>query len=160
MKWLKRILLALFVILLLMQFYRPAHTNPPIEAKNTIQAAMPVPKDVDAILDRSCNDCHSNRTVWPWYSNVAPMSWLLVDHVKEGRQELNFSEFATYSARRKGRKFQEICEQIKEGEMPLDQYVILHPEAKLSAAERQRLCQWSEPFATKRKTQTPTRPGS
>ena len=153
MKWLKRILLALAVVFLLAQAYRPPRTNPPVEPKNTLQAAMAVPPAVDAILERSCNDCHSNRTVWPWYSNVAPASWFLVDHVREAREELNFSEFASYSARRKGRKFDEICHEVKDGEMPLTEYVVLHPSAKLSDEDKRTLCAWAEPFAVKRPAQ-------
>ena len=150
MKWLKRILLALLVIFVLMQLYRPAKTNPPVDDSKTLFATMQVPDDVSLILERACNDCHSNYTVWPWYSHVAPMSWVLVDHVNEGRHELNFSEFGAYSARRKGRKFDELCDQVKRREMPLNEYVWLHPEAKLSDADRQRLCAWAEPFAIKR----------
>lgn len=150
MKWIKRILLALLVVFLLMQLYRPAKTNPPVDESKTLFATMPVPEDVSLILERSCNDCHSNYTVWPWYSQVAPISWYLVDHVNEGRHELNFSEFGGYSARRRGRKFDEICDQVKRGEMPLNEYVVLHPEAKLSDADVRRLCEWAQPFAVKR----------
>ena len=139
MKWVKRILLVLVVLFVVAQVVRPDMTNPPVDPAKHL-AAPPI---VQPILDRSCQDCHSNETTWPWYSKVAPMSWMLADHVKEGRNELNFSEWQTYSARRKSKKLEEICEQVKEGEMPLWNYLPLHPSAKLSDADRQVLCQWS-----------------
>jgi hypothetical protein len=143
MKWWKWVLLVLAVAFLVIQFVRPAETNPPIDATKTIEAAGIVPADVDAILNRSCADCHSNKTVWPWYAQVAPVSWLLVKDVNEGRHELNLSEWGGYTARRKTRKLKELCEQVKEGEMPLEYYLPLHPSAKLSDAERARLCEWA-----------------
>ena len=138
-KVLKVVLLALAVVLFAAQFVRPDLTNPPIDPAHELRA----PANVQSILDRSCNDCHSNRTRYPWYAQISPLSWWLKDHITEGRREVNFSEFATYSARRKGRKFKEICEQVKEGEMPLESYLPLHPSAKLSDADRQVLCQWT-----------------
>jgi hypothetical protein len=143
MKWLKRSLIGLAVTFVVIQFIRPSLANPPIDETKTIGATVPVPPDVQAILERSCYDCHSNKTVWPWYSNVAPVSWLLADDVKDGRKELNFSEWGTYKERRKARKLKELCEQVKESEMPLKLYVPLHSSAKLSDADRARLCEWS-----------------
>lgn len=140
MKWLKRVLIALVVLFALAQFIRPDLTNPPVDEANVLHA----PANVQPILDRSCADCHSNRTTWPWYSQTAPVSWWLADHVKEARRELNFSEFESYSAKKKAKKFEEICEQVKEGEMPLKVYLPLHPSAKLSAGDRQTLCTWAE----------------
>jgi hypothetical protein len=140
MKWPKIVLLILVVAFVGMQAVRPARTNPPIDEGKVLAA----PPQVKAILDRSCADCHSSRTVWPWYSNVAPVSWLLVDHVNEGRHELSFSEFGGYTDRKKSHKLQEICEQVEKGEMPLKQYVVLHPDARLSEADKQTLCSWSE----------------
>jgi len=143
MKWLKRSLIGLAVTFVVIQFIRPSLANPPIDETKTIGATAEVPSDVQAILERSCYDCHSNKTVWPWYSNVAPVSWLLADDVKDGRKELNFSEWGTYKERRKSRKLKELCEQVKESEMPLTLYVPLHSSAKLSDADRTRLCEWS-----------------
>ncbi|HET7434861.1 MAG TPA: heme-binding domain-containing protein [Thermoanaerobaculia bacterium] len=140
MKWLKRILLALVIIFALMQFVRPQLTNPPVDPARKLVA----PPQVQTILDRSCRDCHSNETAWPWYSQVAPISWWLADHVKDGRRELNLSEFRSYSARKSNKKLEEICEQVKEAEMPLKSYLPLHPSAKLSDADRQTLCAWTD----------------
>ena len=80
-------------LLLTIQFIRPAKTNPPIVRERTLEAAVAVPPEVEAILARSCNDCHSNGTEWPWYSNVAPVSFFVINHVNEGRRHLNFSEW-------------------------------------------------------------------
>lgn len=144
MKWLKRVLFILSALLVGIQFVRPSRVNPAVDESHTLYATEQVPSDVRAILDRSCVDCHSSQTVWPWYSEIAPVSWLLVDHVKEGRRELNFSEWATFKPKRKARKLKEICDQVREKEMPITQYTLIHPSAKLSEAERTRLCQWAE----------------
>lgn len=143
MKWWKWVLLVLAVAFLAIQFKRPSHANPPLDPAKTIEATTNVPPDVHAILDRSCVDCHSNKTVWPWYTQIAPVSWLLVDDVNKGRKELNFSEWGTYKPRRKSHKLEEVCEQMKDKKMPLKKYVPLHPSAKLSDADRARLCEWA-----------------
>ena len=139
MKWVKRIVLALLVLFLLAQFMRPERTNPPVDPAKELRA----PAHVQQILDRSCNDCHSNRTEWPWYSHVTPVNWYLVDHINEGRHELNFSEFNSYSPKKQARKLQELCEEVEEGQMPLPEYVRLHREARLSESDKQTLCTWS-----------------
>ena len=144
MKWLKRVLLLLVVLFAVAQFFRPTRANPPVDEKQSLYATTQVPPDVRAILDRSCVDCHTNTTAWPWYSHVSPVSWWLVDHVEDARKELNFSKWGTYSDRRRHKKLEEICEQVKEGEMPLKEYLWLHPSAKLSDADRATLCKWSE----------------
>ena len=140
MKWVKSILLALAVIFVLIQFIRPSLANPPVDAAKKLQAPAPVA----SILDRSCRDCHSNETQWPWYTQISPVSWWLSDHVKDGRHELNFSEWNSFTARRKTRKLREICDQVKEAEMPLKNYLPLHPKAKLTDADRQTLCTWAK----------------
>src|SRR5215217_7072163 len=96
LKWTAITLAALFAAL---QFVRPARTNPPAEEARAIGAHLNVTPEVAGILDRSCNDCHSNLTRWPWYSNVAPVSWFVIDHVNVGRKEMNFSEWAQYTRR-------------------------------------------------------------
>ncbi len=139
----KKIVVALAVVLVAMQLYRPSRENPPVDPKMVIESSMSVPQNVQAVLNRSCSDCHSSKTVWPWYSNVAPVSWLLVHDVDEGRQELNLSKWGTYSEKRKRRKFQEICEQVNRKEMPLPSYVMIHRDTALSDADRKLLCDWA-----------------
>lgn len=126
------------------QLVRPERTNPASDPAKSLGAGGKLPAEVAAVLNRSCDDCHSNNTEWPWYSNVAPISWSIVDHVNEGREELNFSEWGAYSERRQARKLEEICEEVKEREMPHYQYVWLHRDAALSDAEIRLLCTWTE----------------
>lgn len=131
---------AAFVVLILIigiQFVPVPRGNPPETAPIT------VPGPVRAVLENSCYDCHSNRTEWPWYSRVAPVSWLVYKDVKKGREELNFSEWGEYSDRRRNRKLEEIEEKVADKEMPLKVYLPLHPEARLSAADAERLIEWS-----------------
>lgn len=140
---LKWALITLAVLFLAIQFVRPAKTNPPVDESRTFQAGTQMTPEVAAILDRSCNDCHSNKTVWPWYSQVAPVSWYLVRHVDDGRRHLNFSDWDRNNTKRATRKLQEICEQVETGEMPITSYLPLHPSAKLSDADKKVLCDWT-----------------
>lgn len=113
-------------------------TNPPATA------AMPMPAgEVGQILKDACMDCHSNETVWPWYANVAPAKFLVADHVAEGREELNFSTWGERSPSSQDHKLDEVIEKVEEGEMPEGTYTWMHPEARLSEAQRQALIQWA-----------------
>ena len=141
LKWLLIALVAVFVGL---QFVRPARTNPAFDQAETIYARLQVTPEVSAILDRSCQDCHSNSTRWPWYSNVVPASWFLVDHVNEGREHLNFSEWGRLDKRRADKRLEEMCEQVSDREMPMDSYTWIHRSAKLSDTDRKTLCDWTE----------------
>jgi hypothetical protein len=143
-KILKIAVIVAVVALVAIQLWRPDRTNASIDPKVTIEAQVDVPEDVSAILDRSCNDCHSEKTAWPWYSNVAPVSWGVADHVHEGRRELNFSVWGTYKDRRKSRKLKEVCEQVEQREMPHSQYLWLHSEAALSDKDISTLCGWAK----------------
>jgi|ERR1041385_218444 hypothetical protein len=143
MRVFKRVLLALVVIFVLMQLYRPSRTNPPVDQTKTIEQTMSIPPNVQTILSRACTDCHSSKTIWPWYSNLAPVSWMLVDHVKDGREELNFSDWGTFSAKKRRRKLEEICEQVNKKEMPLPSYLWMHHDAQLSPEDRNVLCDWA-----------------
>jgi Haem-binding domain len=137
-KWLKRIGLGILAILIVAQFV-------PVERTNPAERGQPsAPAEVQAILHRSCYDCHSNETDWPWYSQVAPASLLMAHDVQEGRREVNFSTWEKYDERRKTRKLKEIAEQVEKGDMPLWYYLPLHPEAKLSAAERELIIKWAK----------------
>lgn len=142
--WLKRALLVLVVLAAVMQAVRPARTNPPVDPSREITATHSVHPAVAATLERSCHDCHSNRTVWPWYSQVAPASWLLAYDVNEGRSELNFSEWNAYSPKEKQKLLGKICDEVSEGEMPGAPYSFLHPRARLSKPETQAICSWTK----------------
>ena len=142
-KILKILAAIIIVALVIIQFFRIDKTNPPVVEAETIDAAIAVPPDIKLILGRSCNDCHSNNTIYPWYTNVQPVAWFLKDHIDEARRELNFSVFNTYSAKRKAKKFEEICEQVEAAEMPLQSYLLLHRDAVLSESDAKALCDWA-----------------
>lgn len=140
----KKLLLVLLAAFVIIQFFRPAKnmaSGPEAYAKD-ISRIHAVPADVQLILQKACNDCHSNNTKYPWYSNIQPVAWWLKDHIDEGKRELNFSEFAGYSLRRQYHKLEEVEEQVKEGEMPLSSYTIIHKDAKLTDTEKQALYNW------------------
>ena len=142
-KILKWTAIALAVVFAALQFIRPARTNPPVDESRTISAHTRITPEVATILDRSCNDCHSNQTRWPWYSNVAPVSWFVVNHVNDGRREMNFSDWAQYSQDERERYLKKICLEVKQGAMPLRSYLRLHHEAKLSSDDLKTLCDWT-----------------
>lgn len=135
---LKRKIAAVLVLVLAgMQLVRCDHTNPPVTAD--IQASP----EVESILRRACYDCHSNETRWPWYSQVAPVSWLVARDVRDGRKHLNFSEWGKKSETVRGKKQLEAGQQVAIGEMPMSIYVPLHGEAKLSDADKAALARWA-----------------
>lgn len=136
MRILARLLLVSVVLFIGVQFIRPAATNPVAGAP----LAIADPR-VESILRRSCFDCHSNETRWPWYSHVAPVSWRVTDHVNHGRKHLNFSD---WSAADSAERIEEICKETKEREMPLRDYLLLHRDARLSREDIEVLCGWSQ----------------
>ena len=146
----------LVVVLVVIQAIRPAKTNPPIDQSKTIENNTQMSPEVVAVLDRACADCHSSKTTWPWYSQIAPISWYLADHVKDGRKELSLSDWGTYETRRKSRKLDEIREQVESGTMPIKSYVLLHPNAKLSDADRRLLIDWANQERERMLTPPPT----
>jgi mono/diheme cytochrome c family protein len=133
----KKIVLAVVVLFLLIQLLPIGrdHTNPPIQAEP--QWDSPKTK---ALFDRTCADCHSHTTKWPWYSNVAPLSWIISDHVMEGREHFNVSAWGL----QKHNEGEEAAEELEEGEMPVFGYTITHPEARLSREEKALLIQGLE----------------
>jgi hypothetical protein len=142
-KFFKFFFITLLVLFVLVQFYPAPKKN---EASginsNDITLAHNVPADALQILKTSCYDCHSNNTIYPWYSKIQPVALWLGNHVDEGKGELNFSEFGSYSLRRQYRKLEEINEQIKEGEMPLSSFTLIHTDAKLSPAQKVVVANW------------------
>jgi len=140
---LKWVAIVIVVGLVGIQFVRPARTNPPVDKSQTIEAFTQMTPEVTSILDRSCRDCHSNQTVWPWYSNVAPVSWWVIDHANQGRSNLNYSEWGKLNADRRDRKLRQICDEVQDGIMPLASYLPMHPTAKLSEQDKKTLCDWT-----------------
>ena len=147
-RWLLLIGVVVFVVV---QFIRPAKTNPAIDQASALESHVQVDPKVAAILDRSCNDCHSNKTRWPWYSHVAPVSWFVIDHVNEGRDHLNFSEWGSYDAEQQRGLLRDICGEVKQGSMPLSSYTPLHPGSKLSGDDVATICGWTNQADARRR---------
>ncbi|MGI8468199.1 MAG: heme-binding domain-containing protein [Pyrinomonadaceae bacterium] len=148
-KALKIIVLVLFLVFIAIQFVRPDFTNPAIVAGQSLAETTQVPDDVQKILTRSCGDCHSSATVYPWYSKIQPSAQFLAGHIRDGRKQLNFSEWGTYENRRRKSKLGEICEQVEGREMPLPSYLWIHWNAKLSDDEIKKVCDWTDAEAAK-----------
>lgn len=129
--------LGLGIVFLALQFVPVDRDNPPVDLD------VDAPGEVAAILRRACYDCHSHETRWPWYSHVAPLSWWIAEHVERGRADLNFSQWPMFDLVEQGMVLEDIEEQIRKGEMPLNNYLILHPEARLSKEDREALLEWA-----------------
>ena len=138
-----RIVLIVIAIFAAIQLYRPAKTNPRVDPAKTLAANTEMPPDVKQIIDHSCTDCHTGNTVWPKYSYVAPVSWMVVDDVNEGRRHLNFSDWGSYSVERQQRKLSSICDEVKDGGMPLRQYTWMHHGTALNQQQRDAVCAWT-----------------
>jgi hypothetical protein len=111
--------------------------------RNDISHDVPMPDTVLKIIKNSCFDCHSNQTAYPWYAEINPFGWWLSHHVNEGKSELNFSEFVSYNSSKKLKKLEEIADEVKEHKMPLDSYVLIHKNAKLTQQQISTLVNWS-----------------
>ncbi|NSL90906.1 heme-binding domain-containing protein [Chitinophaga sp. Mgbs1] len=138
----KMILLLLLLILIGIQFIRPARNRQPGPFPADISQVYALPSGVQQLLQQACYDCHSNQTHYPWYASVQPAGWFLQQHVSAGRRDLNFHEFAAYSSKRKQRKLKHMREQLISGRMPLDSYKWLHPEARLTTVQRDSVIRW------------------
>ena len=142
-----KILFGLAVVFVAIQAVRPAKnlSAPAVfTGKDDVTALFPPSPEVRKILQASCYDCHSNRTEYPWYAEVEPVGWWLASHIKDGKKQLNFSEFGAYSAKRQGKKFEALCDEVRDHSMPLSSYTLIHRGAKLSEAQVNALCQWAE----------------
>jgi len=141
----KTIFLILLILLILIQLIRVDQTNPESKNESNYFVVASVPTQVQSIMQESCYDCHSNQTVYPWYSKVAPASWFMNNHIKEARGKINFSEWDKYTAEDQVKILEECIEVIEENEMPLKSYILIHPQAKLSDEEKDALLKWFMP---------------
>ncbi len=137
-----KILIGIFIILILIQFKRIDKEAPAIDTNQNFLDLVETSTEVENILVNACYDCHSYESKYPWYTNVAPLSWWIEHHIEEGRDELNLSVWGTYSYKRKDHKLEEIIEMVEEKEMPLESYLPMHPEADLSDEDRAMLIAW------------------
>jgi hypothetical protein len=140
----KKILWVLLILFIAIQFIRPARNESTELSKNDITNFYNVPANVTGILNESCNDCHTNNTVYPWYTNIQPVGWWLQNHVNEGKRELNFSEFGAYTPRKQDHKLEELIEMVGNDAMPLNSYLWIHRSAKLSTDDKKLLIDWAK----------------
>lgn len=133
------ILLAVFIAI---QFFRPTKNTATALSTNDITTKYKVPNEVKNILQTSCNDCHTNNTVYPWYTNIQPVAWYLNNHVQDGKRHLDFSEFATYKIGKQYRKLEEISHEIEDGEMPMTSYTLIHGNATLNDNQKIVIYKW------------------
>ena len=138
----KKVFLGLLVVFILIQFYRPEKNDSKNEL-NAMSTVIEIPLEVSKIIQTSCADCHSNSTNYPWYSEIAPASWFLAQHVNEGKEHLNFSEWTTYNKDQQSHVLKDIKEVLNEHEMPLKSYLWIHKDAKLSENQYQIMYDWA-----------------
>jgi hypothetical protein len=153
---LKKILLVLAVVLVLIQFIRPEKNVSGVRT-NDISNKYVIPERVNLLIAGACNDCHSNKTEYPWYSNIQPVAWWMSGHVNDGKRHLNFNNFTHRNIAYQNHKFEEIIEVIKEGEMPLPSYTWLglHPAANLTEEEAGEIATWASAQMDTLKSQYP-----
>jgi hypothetical protein len=139
----KKVFLFAISLLVVIQFFRPEKNNAEqLIGANDISKKYSIPEDVHAIVTKKCYDCHSNKTVYPWYSGIQPVAWWMNHHIDEGKDELNFSEFASYSEKRANHKMEEILEAVNDAWMPLDSYKWMHSDAAITQQDKDLINGW------------------
>ena len=139
----KKILFALLLVVIFIQFIRPERNKTSEQQPADLIKQFSIPANIAGILKTACYDCHSNNTRYPWYTDIQPAGWLLANHIKDGKADLNFNEFANYSQRRQLSKLKATQNSIKDGSMPLPSYTLIHKNAKLSKEHRAMLLNWT-----------------
>jgi hypothetical protein len=143
----KKVLFALISFLVLIQIFQPARSNPPATPSRSLRAHVPIQEDAYSALIRSCGDCHSNETRWPWYSHVGPISWVITDDVNEGRRHMNFDDWeALGDGKLANDRLINICDEIKHRGMPPFSYRLVHRHSRLTLEESASICAWSQPL--------------
>lgn len=148
-------MLALLVALIIIQFIHPKKNKAEGSQPNYIGNNFTVPADVKTILEKACNDCHSNNSNYPWYANLQPVHWWMEKHIKDGKKHLNYDEYTNRPLRYQYHKMEETIEMIKEGEMPLNSYTWTHKDAKLNEEEKTKLISWAESVMDNMKSKYP-----
>ncbi|OPC32560.1 heme-binding domain-containing protein [Elizabethkingia miricola] len=138
----KKFLVILLVAFIIIQFFPIDKVNPPVNERMDFLTIKKTPEEVSKVIRNSCYDCHSNETKYPWYSNIAPVSWWMKDHIIDGRKHLNFSTFALYDTERQLRKLDESVEMIEKDKMPLETYLLAHQNARLSDTDKKMLIKY------------------
>lgn len=142
MKRTKVVLLTLFALFLIIQLIRPVRNERGQAPEADISSLYEMPEQVNGIFRRACYDCHSNSTIYPWYANIQPLGWWLAEHIREGKEELNFNEFGTYSLRKQKSKLKSIAGSIEDNSMPLSSYTLIHKNATLSLRDKALVMDW------------------
>jgi len=138
----KKILLVLIVAFIAIQFVQPAHNKSEEVLPTDLANTLAVPNNIKIILQNACYDCHSNNTVYPWYSNIQPAAWLMARHIKNGKQKLDLSDFGSNTTRKQISKLKEMINQIKDDEMPIASYKMMHKDARLSKEQKKLVIGW------------------
>jgi len=141
---LKRVVFALALLLILIQLLPVDTSNPTVQPANSIYMVEAVPENVRVIFDSSCSNCHSNQTRWPWYSHLAPLSWIVAHDVHRGRSLMNFSVWGSYTQKKRDEKLEDICDQLMNGDMPDGKYLLVHRTARLSDEQKESVCRWTQ----------------
>ncbi|MFW6310315.1 MAG: heme-binding domain-containing protein [Prolixibacteraceae bacterium] len=137
------VITVLFLAFIAIQFFRPEKNNAEITDSHILKQET-IPQDVQVVLKNACLDCHSNTTNYLWFHHIQPVAWLINDHIKEGKNELNLSHWGGMDAFKKMDVLDEMCQEVEEGTMPLQSYRLIHSKANLSDGEIDLLCKWSE----------------
>lgn len=140
----KKIGIILLVVFVGIQFIQPAHNKSEQMLSTDISKTIAIPANVQTVLQVACYDCHSNNTNYPWYSNIQPVGWILNQHIQNGKKELNFSDFGSYSIRRQQSKLKSIVSQINDGDMPLSSYTLVHKNARLTKNDKALFISWAQ----------------
>src|SRR5258708_3650701 len=151
----KKILLVLLVILIIIQFIHPARNISKGDQPNNISKIYNVPADVKTILDKACMDCHSNNTRYLWYFHIQPVDWWLTNHINGGKRGLNFDEYTDKSLRYQYNKLEDLIDEVKKGDMPLDSYTWIHKDAILTEREKNTAMNWAGEIRNEIKAQDP-----
>ncbi|WP_299063700.1 heme-binding domain-containing protein [uncultured Polaribacter sp.] len=144
MKTIKKILVFLLVVFVIAQFFGPEKNDGEMTSVAAFISETNPPEDVKKILETTCYDCHSDKTVYPWYSNITPVNYWLDDHIKDGKKHLNFSKWSSYSLKKKEHKMDELYEEVEKGEMPLDSYTWTHADANLTQEQINAVVAWGK----------------
>jgi hypothetical protein len=138
----KRLVKYTIIFLIVIQIIRIDKTNSQVDISKDFIKITDAPEDIAAILKTSCYDCHSDEVVYPWYTDIAPVSWWIKHHINEGREHLNFSTWDNYTEKRRAHKLKECYQLVQENKMPMYSYTIMHGSAKLTPSQKTKLVEW------------------
>jgi len=141
--------LVLLAALLILQFFKPEKNNAPVDPERDMLAVLAPQEHIWALIRNACYDCHSNQTIYPWYEKFSPVSWYLHKHIQDGKEDLNFSDYGQMDQADRIGVLVDFCDVLDAGTMPLQSYLLLHKDARLSQEEKETLCKWTEDEALK-----------